>query len=164
MDLMTSLTQIKFPFDEVRKACFKCNKEKRISDFYKHPQMADGHLNKCKECTKKDARTTRSRRIEYYRKYDRLRFQQPERRRKHDEYRARYIRDHPEKYTARNILNAAIRDGKVHKAECCEWCGSEWHLHGHHEDYSKPLDVIWLCVRCHHKRHKELRHEHHRAF
>lgn len=38
------------------KNCFKCNIEKPLTDFYKHPETTDGRLGKCKECTKDYAR------------------------------------------------------------------------------------------------------------
>ena len=44
------------------------------------------------------------------------------------------------------------------KPEPCERCGDD-KSQAHHEDYSKPLDVMWLCSQCHADRHKEIRDE-----
>lgn len=41
------------------KTCFKCETDQPLWEFYKHPEMADGHLNKCKRCTKVDAKQNR---------------------------------------------------------------------------------------------------------
>lgn len=45
------------------KKCFKCGKEKDLNDFYKHPQMPDGHVNKCKECNKIDNKVSNGKEI-----------------------------------------------------------------------------------------------------
>lgn len=44
------------------KACFKCGKTFPVTEFYVHPQMSDGHLNKCKTCTKEDTKASKARR------------------------------------------------------------------------------------------------------
>ncbi len=61
------------------KTCFKCLCNKPLSAFYKHKGMADGHLNKCKDCAKADVNRHRSENLERIQEYDRSRGALPHR-------------------------------------------------------------------------------------
>ena len=50
---------------------------------------------------------------------------------------------------ARKALSEAVRTGRLQRPEVCERCGGSGPIEGHHADYSRPLDVEWLCVPCH---------------
>ena len=132
------------------KKCFKCNLVKPLSEFYRHSRMADGHLNKCKECAKRDTRENRLKRIGYYREYDRERGN-----RQGPEYLKVIRHKWPQQYMAQTALRNAIRSGCITASGCCESCGKRCATHGHHADYAKPLDVTWLCPACHSAWHKE---------
>lgn len=59
-------------------------------------------------------------------------------------YKRRFCERYPEKVKAHQIYKAAIRANRLVR-QPCEVCGSTTKIHGHHDDYSKPLDVRWLC-------------------
>ena len=142
------------------KKCFKCLEEKSLAEFYKHKEMADGHLNKCKQCTKSDVFIYRINNLDKVQVYDKARAMAPERVLARKLYACteagkksilnstrRYRRDNPNKYKAHGIVQRAIRGNKLFK-EPCQICGGKNNVHAHHDDYSKPLNVRWLC--CHH--------------
>ena len=56
------------------KKCFKCQEEKPTTEYYRHPQMGDGFLGKCKECTKADVKGRGIREQEKIKEYDKLRY------------------------------------------------------------------------------------------
>ena len=60
----------------------------------------------------------------------------------------------PEKFRARERFNHELRAGRIVRASTCERCGQPHEcLHAHHDDYSRPLDVKFLCPKCHRRYH-----------
>ena len=137
------------------KQCYRCKQEKDLGNFYRHPGMADGCLNKCIECAKKDAWGYRLADIDRIRAYDRERGKLPHRKKLSSRIRKVYRKRYPKRHASNYLLNNAVRDRRVQKLELCQDCGVKpTKIHGHHEDYYQPLNVIWLCPPCHKKRHK----------
>jgi ribosomal protein S27AE len=136
------------------KECFKCKTVKPIDGFYKHQRMADGHLNKCIECTKKDASNHRDKNLEKIRAYDRERAKNIKRIKASKEITRNWSQEDKRRSIAHSAVSRAIKNGILAKAACFR-CGDTKSL-AHHEDYDKPLDVIWLCQPCHKQRHKEI--------
>lgn len=67
------------------------------------------------------------------------------------------------KREAQNAVRTAIRNGTLVRRPCESF--SSWRnrdcgrtpAHAHHEDYSKPLEIVWLCASCHKSRHWDLK-------
>lgn len=70
-------------------------------------------------------------------------------------YTNRFRAKFPEKAKAHQTVSRAIQSGRL-KRQPCEKCSSTKDIHGHHHDYSKPLEVEWLCRKCHTEVHREI--------
>lgn len=138
------------------KPCKTCGTVKPLEEFYKHPKMADGRLNHCKDCKKSYATQHRNENIEAAREYDIKRAQKPHRKANRQEVTSRMRENHPDKAKAHRMVTYYLRTGGLVRPASCERCPRTTHIHGHHDDYSKPLDVTWLCPVCHKVRHAEL--------
>lgn len=153
----------------MNKPCIACGGMLPLSSFYAHPRMADGHLNRCKVCQRAAIKKARSANPEHYLAYDRARGDLPHRK---DALRPRtahetgnrsgagnaaWIARNPEKRAAHIAVGNALRDGRLFKPNRCENCNSSDHIQAHHDDYSQPLVVRWLCRDCHTSLHQQER-------
>lgn len=139
------------------KTCISCAEAKPLEDFYRHPETIDGRLGRCKACHKKGVREACLRDPGRRRAYDGARQKTPERRVAKLGYQRKSRLEHPEKHRARALVAHAVKAGRLVRQPCGA-CGSP-KAEAHHHDYSKPLDVKWLCFRC----HRELEHGQHPA-
>ena len=114
------------------KVCSLCKCDKALSDFTKDGSRFGGRSHRCKTC-------------------DRARYKTSEAGRRSEAFRHEYAEKHPHVLAAWRTFNHAKNKGLVTPwpvcavPECCET-----RLQAHHPDYSRPLDVVWLC-QVHHK-------------
>lgn len=67
--------------------------------------------------------------------------------------RVHYVREfyarNPEKLHAQQLVAGALRRGQMVRARTCSACGVPCKADAHHPDYTRPLEVVWLCKKCH---------------
>lgn len=64
-------------------------------------------------------------------------------------YTSKWKERNPEKARVQHLVRYAIRSGRLVRPSACPSCGAAKRLDAHHEDYSRPLDVVWACRKCH---------------
>jgi hypothetical protein len=130
--------------------CTKCKDVKKETEFY-----ANSH--KCKECTKIGVRLNyRANKIHYI-EYEKQREKTDSRKAFKKMQQSKHRFNNVEKYKARNAVANAIRCNRLKKGNC-EICGSI-NTQAHHEDYSQPLNIRWLCFVCHRAEHGQEAHQ-----
>lgn len=143
------------------KKCFKCQETKDITEFYAHPKMSDGTVNKCKTCNKLDVRVNRKNKIQYYQTYDLKRTKLDSRVKHQKSRRTVYLEEYPERISANKQVTNAIKNGKLLRPAFCEHCWQTCKPDAHHISYSKDmwLVVIWLCKSCHLTLHSNFKYK-----
>lgn len=101
--------------------------------------------------------------LNYYNRNEEEHQKALERKRKYDKtdkakiWNLEYKNRQKKRYLATSTLNNAVRDGKLIRPEVCSICQSKGSIEGHHADYDKPLEVVWVCKKCHTMIHKNLK-------
>ncbi len=115
------------------KKCTKCSETKPLSRFYRNRTKPDGLQCECNACRAAYKRSEQGRAA-------------------NRRASAKYHRTHPRVGPARDAVKAAKTNGFL-VPQPCEQCDTEERIEAHHDDYSKPLDVRWLCKECHTAHH-----------
>lgn len=149
------------------KRCRICGEMKSLEFFHVKASRKDGRRDECKQCRKAESvarymRPEVSARVKAqscaWQKENRERTRSHKRqwRQEHPADVTRiqrtYRAENPEKVRAHEAVNYAVRSGKLSPLPCAR-CGTSERVHAHHDDYSRPLDVIWLCPLHHKERH-----------
>lgn len=138
------------------KRCPKCGETKNTDLFYKCKSRYDGITVYCKECLKNKVHSEAFKK--WMREYIRKKVCQkivviPELEKKLGiKISDKFMKsDEKTKYSSRSKSRICLKE------QPCVICGSVKEIERHHFDYSKPLEVVFLCSRHHRTLHTELR-------
>ena len=131
------------------KICTRCDLEYPESAFQVRKASKDGLTASCKDCLRL---YEQSRANSPHRVAARLAYFKTDRGiEASNRAKVNFIKRNPEKRSAHVAVGNAIRDRRLVKRGC-EICGED-NAHGHHDDYSQPLNVAWLCSAHHSQWH-----------
>ncbi len=130
------------------KTCSRCGEDKPFSSYYKMKAGLHGLEARCKDCVRVIKREYAHAHPEKMRARSRQKYASRAEvlREKAREYRSA----NHEKCSARWKVKEALKTGRLSRPSTCSECGGyEARIEAHHPDYSKPLEVKWLCTFCH---------------
>jgi hypothetical protein len=139
------------------KKCWRCQQTKALDDFGPERREPDGRSRCCRMCKReRDAERSLDPAVILARR------ERNRRARLEGKWRARETagaRLRRPRYTvasaARQAVHLAVADGRLTKPAICSECGGrERRIEAHHHDYTKPLEVVWLCSVCHANAHR----------
>jgi hypothetical protein len=146
--------------------CYICKIYQVKSAFYKCKNSYYGIQSYCKKCEKIRTNKRKKEKLEYFRRWRKSKagikyfYDNREKiNKQRSEWKKKYFKNLNDElkkhYKAREIFKYAIKSGKMERGKCMK-CGKP-NAQGHHFDYSKPLEVIWLCKKHHLEEHNRLR-------
>lgn len=142
----------------LRKLCRRCNVSKSRDLFSRRAQATDGLQAWCKDCRRERYHENRAAEISNAKRHaiaNPEKVREAKRRWRAKNPRYQYLDDDPIKVSARRQVYNAVSRGDLVRPSYCTRCGAACKPEGHHPDYAKPLDVVWLCRQCHGKEHAE---------
>lgn len=115
---------------------------------------AGGRKRRCKACELRIEKERRAKKIDEIRAYDVKRAKSKNRRQQAKKNNLQWKANNPLKRKAQQMVSNAIRAKKLVRKNCliCDKAKT----HGHHDNYAKPLQIMWLCPVHHFYRHKVL--------
>ena len=130
--------------------CARCKSWQPETNFYKNKQTFNGLCCYCKPCHIRLANETHNpdlHRIQHRDSMRRSRQKDPQKFRDRNRKNRKPIPK--EKDQAHVLVRQALKSGILTKPEGCSRCKKIGKVHAHHSDYTKPLNVEWLCPTCH---------------